>query len=149
MDFCTMRSPIGVLTITEDDGAITEIRFHGEGDIPPSTPVLQQAVAELTEYFAGLRREFTLPLSPRGTAFQRQVWQALRAIPYGQTRTYGQIAEAIGRARACRAVGMANHTNPLPIVIPCHRVVGSNGSLTGYAGGLDVKTALLQLERAL
>lgn len=110
------------------------------------SPLLRAARTQLLEYLSGARRSFDLPLDPAGTDFQRSVWEALRAIPYGQTRTYGEIAAAVGRPRAVRAVGQANHVNPLPIFIPCHRVVGKNGALTGYAGGLDLKGALLALE---
>lgn len=110
-------------------------------------PLLRRAAEELGEYLAGRRRDFTLPLDPGGSDFQRQVWQALRSIPYGQTRTYGQIAEQIGRRRAARAVGMANNRNPIAILIPCHRVIGSDGSMTGYAAGIAIKERLLALER--
>ena len=106
-----------------------------------------EAARQLQEYFAGCRREFSLPLAPRGTEFQRQVWYALEGIPYGETRTYGEIARAIGKPKACRAVGMANHRNPLSILVPCHRVVGADGSLTGYGGGLEAKQFLLELEK--
>lgn len=109
--------------------------------------LLWQAAAELGEYFAGRRRNFTLPLAPRGTEFQQRVWSELRRIPCGETRTYGEIARAIGQPRACRAVGMANNRNPIAILIPCHRVIGRDGSLTGYAAGLNVKRQLLELER--
>ena len=111
-----------------------------------ASPLLDAAEAQLREYFAGTRRTFDLPLAPRGTAFQQRVWAALRAIPYGETRTYGELAAAIGSPSASRAVGMANHHNPIPIVIPCHRVIGANGTLTGYAGGLEIKRKLLALE---
>lgn len=109
--------------------------------------LLWQAAAELGEYFAGRRRDFSLPLAPRGTEFQQRVWSELQRIPCGETRTYGEIARAIGQPRACRAVGMANNRNPIAILIPCHRVIGRNGSLTGYAAGLTVKQQLLELER--
>ena len=108
---------------------------------------MEEAARQLQEYFAGCRREFSLPLAPRGTEFQRQVWHALEGIPYGETRTYGEIARAIGKPKACRAVGMANHRNPLSILVPCHRVVGADGSLTGYGGGLEAKQFLLELEK--
>ena len=111
-----------------------------------ASPLLDAAEAQLREYFAGTRRTFDLPLAPRGTAFQQRVWAALRAIPYGETRTYGELAAAIGSPSASRAVGMANHHNPIPIVIPCHRVIGANGTLTGYTGGLEIKRKLLALE---
>lgn len=144
----TMQSPIGLLTIEETDGAITALRFGGEAVSPPPTPLLQRAAQQLTEYFAAQRRTFDLPLRPQGTAFQQAAWSALCAIPYGQTRTYAQQAAAIGRPKACRAVGMANHCNPLPLLIPCHRVIGAKGKLTGYAGGLAIKRFLLELEQA-
>ena len=143
----TMQSPIGLLTIEETDGAITALRFGGETVSPPPTPLLQRAAQQLTEYFAARRRRFDLPLRPQGTAFQQAAWSALCDIPYGQTRTYAQQAAAIGRPKACRAVGMANHCNPLPLFIPCHRVIGAGGKLTGYAGGLAVKRFLLELEQ--
>ena len=110
------------------------------------TPLLVRAREALLSYLAGERQGLALPLAPVGTDFQRSVWTALKAIPYGQTRTYGEIAAAIGRPKAVRAVGQANHHNPLPIFLPCHRVVGSGGTLTGYAGGLEMKKALLALE---
>lgn len=144
----TMQSPIGLLTIEETDGAITALRFGGETVSPPPTPLLQRAAQQLTEYFAARRRRFDLPLRPQGTAFQQAAWSALCDIPYGQTRTYAQQAAAIGNPKACRAVGMANHCNPLPLLIPCHRVIGATGKLTGYAGGLALKRFLLELEQA-
>jgi methylated-DNA-[protein]-cysteine S-methyltransferase len=109
--------------------------------------VLDRAARELDEYLAGTRRSFDLPLAPRGTPFQRAVWEALTAIPYGTTATYAQLATAVGRPAAVRAVGQANGRNPIAVVVPCHRVVGADGSLTGYAGGTDRKAALLDLER--
>lgn len=144
----TMQSPIGLLTIEETDGAITALRFGGETVSPPPTPLLQRAAQQLTEYFDARRRRFDLPLRPQGTAFQQAAWSALCDIPYGQTRTYAQQAAAIGNPKACRAVGMANHCNPLPLFIPCHRVIGAGGKLTGYAGGLAIKRFLLELEQA-
>lgn len=144
----TMQSPIGLLTIEETDGAITALRFGGETVSPPPTPLLQRAAQQLTEYFAARRRRFDLPLRPQGTVFQQAAWSALCDIPYGQTRTYAQQAAAIGNPKACRAVGMANHCNPLPLFIPCHRVIGAGGKLTGYAGGLAIKRFLLELEQA-
>lgn len=145
---CTVDSPIGMLTLVEEDGALKELHFgaqpHARQD---DTPLLEQAAQELSEYFGGQRKQFTVPLSPEGTAFQQKCWQALCKIPYGETRTYAQQADLIGRPKACRAVGMANHRNPLPIFIPCHRVIGKNGKLTGYAGGLKTKEILLTIER--
>ena len=118
----------------------------------PEQPVTEEnglnreVIRQLKEYFAGKRREFSLPLSPAGTEFQKKVWSALQEIPYGETRTYKEIAGRCGNEKACRAVGMANHVNPIGIVIPCHRVVGSSGKMVGYAGGLDKKQYLLELE---
>ena len=111
------------------------------------TPMIRQTMTELIEYFDGRRTEFSISLNPEGTEFQKKVWEALRAIPYGETRSYQEIAEAIGNKKACRAVGMANHHNPIMCIIPCHRVIGAKGTLVGYAGGLDKKAALLALER--
>lgn len=140
-------SPIGPLTIAEEAGAITRIHWGlPKTEMAEPTPLLQAAVRQLTEYFAGRRRVFDLPLAPQGTPFQRSTWAALQRIPFGETRTYGEIARAMGRPKACRAVGMANHHNPIPIVIPCHRVIGSQGRLVGYAGGMDIKRFLLELE---
>lgn len=140
-----IKTPIGPLTLQADEVAVTAIRF-GAGGAQDASPLLDAAEAQLREYFAGARRTFDLPLAPHGTAFQQRVWAALRAIPYGETRTYGELAAAIGSPNASRAVGMANHRNPIPIIIPCHRVIGANGTLTGYAGGLEVKQKLLALE---
>ena len=144
-----LPSPVGELTLVEEHGALTGLYFGtrcllGEKG---TSPLLEEAARQLQEYFAGCRREFSLPLAPRGTEFQRQVWHALEGIPYGETRTYGEIARAIGKPKACRAVGMANHRNPLSILVPCHRVVGADGSLTGYGGGLEAKQFLLELEK--
>lgn len=141
----TIETPIGPLTLQADEAAVTAIRF-GAGGAQDTSPLLDAAEAQLREYFAGARRTFDLPLAPHGTAFQQRVWAALRAIPYGETRTYGELAAAIGSPNASRAVGMANHRNPISIVIPCHRVIGANGTLTGYAGGLEIKQKLLALE---
>lgn len=145
MSIRTIETPIGPLTLEAGENAVTAIRF-GAGAAQDVSPLLDAAEAQLHEYFAGTRRAFDLPLAPRGTAFQQRVWTALRAIPYGETRTYGELAAAIGNPNAGRAVGMANHRNPIPIVIPCHRVIGANGTLTGYAGGLETKQKLLALE---
>lgn len=152
-------SLVGPLTVVSSESAITAIRFGDFSDrfapnvriLPPDSAglpdVLRQAVQELTEFFAGERRTFTVPLAPVGTPFQQQVWRALQTIPYGATCSYRDIACAVGRPAACRAVGMVNHCNPIPIIIPCHRVVGADGRLTGYAGGLAIKSRLLQFER--
>jgi len=140
-----IKTPIGPLTLEADENAVTAIRFSA-GGAQDASPLLDAAEAQLREYFAGARRTFDLPLAPHGTAFQRRVWAALRTIPYGETRTYGELAAAIDSPNASRAVGMANHRNPIPIIIPCHRVIGANGTLTGYAGGLEIKRKLLALE---
>ena len=140
-----IETPIGPLTLQADEAAVTAIRFGADG-ARDASPLLDAAEAQLREYFAGARRTFDLPLAPHGTAFQQRVWAALRAIPYGETRTYGELAAAIDSPNASRAVGMANHRNPIPIIIPCHRVIGANGTLTGYAGGLEIKRRLLALE---
>ncbi len=145
----TIDTPVGPLTLEGDAEAIRSVTFHGPHDTArhaDTPPLLQEAARQLTAYFAGERRTFDLPLRPAGTPFQQAVWNALREIPYGEVRSYAQIAARIGRPKATRAVGMANHRNPLPILIPCHRVIGSSGALTGYAGGLAVKEQLLRLE---
>ncbi|MDR1413132.1 MAG: methylated-DNA--[protein]-cysteine S-methyltransferase [Actinomycetes bacterium] len=150
--FFSYETPVGSIAIVADDEAITHILFGAER-VPVAArreeaPLIQRAIRQLREYFAGTRRDFDLPLAPKGTAFQQKVWQALRDIPYGQTCSYGDIAQVVGRPRAARTVGGANNRNPISIVIPCHRVVGSNGALVGYGGGLDNKELLLELERA-
>ena len=147
--YAELPTMAGLLRIVEENDAIVQIQFEQEqktaGDAAlQDTPLLLEAKRQLEEYFAGLRASFSLPLNPQGTAFQKKVWQQLEAIPYGQTRTYGQIAAAVGQPTASRAVGGANHNNPIAIVIPCHRVIGANGKLTGYAGGLDIKEKLLR-----
>lgn len=144
-------TPFGPMGLGEAEAAICRLYLPGIA-LPPApreeTALLAEGRRQLTEYFSGQRRTFSLPLRPEGTPFQQRVWAALREIPWGQVRTYRQIAAALGSPRSCRAVGMANHRNPLPILIPCHRVVGSSGALTGYAGGLALKAALLTLEGA-
>lgn len=146
---CCYEYEIGSVTVVELDGKITAVQF-GRGVFPDmviqETPILIEAKQQLSEYFSGRRKQFDLPLAMEGTCFQKQVWEALLAIPYGETRSYKQIAESVGHPNAYRAVGMANHVNPIGIVVPCHRVVGSNGKLTGYAGGMEVKQFLLDLE---
>jgi methylated-DNA-[protein]-cysteine S-methyltransferase len=141
--------PIGTLGIAETDNTISRVCFSKDnlhGCTIKETSLISKAALQLTEYFAGKRRVFDLPLELNGTDFQNAVWNALLAIPYGETRSYKEIAEYIGNPRACRAVGMANHRNPLAIIVPCHRVVEHSGGLGGYAGGLDVKRYLLDLE---
>lgn len=150
----TVDSPIGPLLLTASDKGLTgvymEVHRHGPGDVQPGWQRDDAAFAEvrrqLDEYFAGERTEFELPLDPAGTPFQLIVWEALRTIPYGDVRSYGEIAAQIGRPGAARAVGLANGRNPLSVVVPCHRVIGASGALTGYGGGLERKQHLLQLE---
>lgn len=148
-------SPVGQLTLVGTDAGMAAILWENDRaerlrlmlDVEaPTHPVLLEAERQLSEYFAGRRQRFTLPLDLAGTPFQRRVWKALQTIPFGETRSYGQIAAQIGNPRAVRAVGAANGRNPLPIVGPCHRVIGSNGTLTGFAGGLETKARLLELE---
>ncbi|GHV64782.1 methylated-DNA--protein-cysteine methyltransferase [Bacteroidia bacterium] len=152
--FYTYHTPIGYITITANEKAVVKIAFgkkeggEQEGSEQKETSQLKIASTQIEEYFAGKRRVFDFPIQPKGTPFQLQVWAALRQIPYGQTRSYKQIAEAIGHPKACRAVGMANNKNPLPIVVPCHRVIGADGKLVGYAGGLEVKKKMLELEKS-
>ncbi len=142
---------IGTLGITEDNGAITHVYFGRETKLSgykiAETPLIQEAAAQLRKYFDGERIEFNLPLAPLGTPFQRTVWKVLQTIPTGETRSYQDIAVLIERPQAAQAVGMANHRNPIAIIIPCHRVIGKNGNLTGYAGGLNIKRYLLDLEK--
>lgn len=142
-----IESPVGLLTLASDGEALTELRFGDHGTNMEPCPILVETARQLAEYFTGARREFSVLLRPEGTEFQRSVWTALRSIPYGSTATYGEIAAAIGNPSACRAVGGANNRNPIAIIVPCHRVVGVNGDLTGYAGGLPTKEFLLALER--
>lgn len=170
---CYVRTPIGMICIEEDGKAVTDLyldrayrkQYHAgrneakieaktEADNSsmdfvdePQTELLKRAGTELMEYFQGKRKGFTLPLSPQGTEFQKKVWEALRSIPYGETRSYGEIAAQVGNPRAARAVGGANNKNPIMIFIPCHRVVGADGSLTGFACGLEAKKYMLDLER--
>jgi len=162
-------SPVGPLFLAASDHGLVALEFDarlpGQQTIRPnprdlraetkglhfeeSAAAMQPYVRELEQYFAGQRRQFTFPLDLRGTDFQRACWHALLAIPYGETRSYGDIARAVGRPQGFRAVGMANNRNPVAIVVPCHRVIASDGTLCGYGGGLDVKRKLLQLEGAL
>ena len=143
--------PVGRYYIAGDDGGVTDVSTYPVKDsVIKETPLISQAAEMLREYFDRKRRSFDgLPLKPEGTAFQRKVWDALLTIPYGETRSYREQAIITGNEKACRAVGAANGRNPISIIIPCHRVIGSDGSLTGYAGGLDVKKALLELEGCL
>lgn len=152
------ESPIGELLLTASDSALTAVWFQGKGEVTaalpdaghrPASAVLARACEQLAEYFAGSRTTFAIPLEPAGTPFQRRVWDALRAIPYGTTLSYSELARRLGDVRATRAVGAANGRNPIPIIVPCHRVVGADGSLTGFGGGLDRKRWLLEHEGAL
>lgn len=145
------QTAIGEIGIMENGTAITNLYFVGKNEQPPvtikETALLKEAGWQLKDYLGGKRKSFELPLDPAGTEFQLRVWQALQQIAYGQTQSYGEIAKSIGRPEAFRAVGMANSKNPISIFIPCHRVIGASGKLVGYAGGLDSKDYLLNLEK--
>lgn len=146
MPRCIYHSPIGPLYLESSGTALIRAAFSGApGD--DRDPILEEACRQLDQYFQGVRRQFDLPLDPAGTDFQKAVWAALRTIPYGQTVTYGRLAALVGNPKASRAVGGANNRNPIPVIIPCHRVIGADGTLTGYAGGLDKKRFLLELEQ--
>jgi methylated-DNA-[protein]-cysteine S-methyltransferase len=142
-------SAVGPLTLTERDGALTRLAFGAHGRDGAPTPLLASATEQLESYFAGELTGFDLPLGPTGTPFQLACWWALAEIPYGKTTTYGAQAQRIGKPDAIRAVGAANGQNPLAIVLPCHRVIGANGSLTGFGGGLETKRRLLDLESGI
>ncbi|HEV7138991.1 MAG TPA: methylated-DNA--[protein]-cysteine S-methyltransferase [Steroidobacteraceae bacterium] len=149
-------SPIGRLLLAGDGGSLIHLGFQSGprpqvpgGDWVADAAPFRAAIGQLGEYFAGRRQSFDLPLAPRGTEFQRRVWRALTEIPYGTTISYGELARRIGNPSASRAVGLANGANPVPIVVPCHRVIGANGSLTGFGGGLPIKHKLLALEGSL
>ena len=139
-------TPIGKLTLCADETGICELKFGMQSTRTDDVSMLDQAQQELEEYFAGRRKLFSVPLSIHGTPFQESVWRALIEVPYGETISYGELARRVNNPKACRAVGMANHVNRIPIFIPCHRVVGANGKLTGYAGGLEIKRMLLKTE---
>jgi methylated-DNA-[protein]-cysteine S-methyltransferase len=143
-----MDTPIGTLWLEADGAGLSSIAFDGPAGAESDDALIREAESQLRAYFAGELTRFDLPLSLRGTEFQRRVWGAVARIPYGTTTTYSAVAAAVGRPSACRAVGAANGRNPLPIVVPCHRVVGTSGALTGYGGGLERKRALLDLEAA-
>jgi methylated-DNA-[protein]-cysteine S-methyltransferase len=154
ISYTMMDSPLGRILVAGCPTGLRRINFQAgtEAITPPpgwveEPNILAEAVNQLRAYFRGELRQFDLQLEPVGTDFQHQVWQAMRAIPYGKTSTYAELARQVGRREAARAVGGASSRNPLPIIVPCHRVVGSDGSLTGYAGGLHLKQALLDLER--
>lgn len=150
---CQIDSPIGLLTLVASDTGLRKILWAdqaddaGDAEVDDGHPVLEATASQLTAYFAGERHTFDLPLDLIGTDFQKQAWLALADVPYGETTSYGEQAERIGRKGAFRAVGAANGKNPVPIVLPCHRIVGANGALTGFAGGLDIKQQLLALEQ--
>ncbi len=150
---CEIPTPIGPLRLSGDEEGLREISFQrrarstgspDDGQI--SREPFRDVISELEEYFAGRLTRFRVRLAPRGTPFQLRVWSLLRTIPYGETTTYGEIARELGQPNACRAVGAANGRNPIPVIVPCHRVIGSDGSLTGFGGGLEIKRALLDLE---
>lgn len=147
------ESPIGILVMEEDGEAITDVYLDRSTDLcerennTQESALLQEAKKQLQEYFAGKRKKFDLPIKPQGTDFQRKVWTALQTIPYGETCSYGEIAAKIGNPKAARAVGGANNKNPILIVIPCHRVIGADGSMVGFGCGLPAKEYLLSLER--
>jgi len=145
------ETKIGKVAIGEDGQAITNLFFEGTAEpkeyVLEETDLIKEAAKQLNEYFEGKRKSFELPLSPKGTDFEKEVYGALLNVRYGETKSYGDIAREISRPKAVRAVGMANSKNPIAIFIPCHRVIGKNGNLTGYAGGLHVKELLLELEK--
>jgi methylated-DNA-[protein]-cysteine S-methyltransferase len=153
VSYSDMESPVGRLLLVGGPAGLVGIQFQSERNRPAIDPrwqhepgVFVSLVQQLNEYFAGRRRVFSVTLAPQGTAFQQSVWHTLQAIPYGTVRSYAEIARQIGKPRAFRAVGRANGANPWPIVVPCHRVIGSDQSLTGFGGGLDIKRRLLALE---
>ncbi|WP_374025029.1 methylated-DNA--[protein]-cysteine S-methyltransferase [Mycobacterium sp. HNNTM2301] len=153
IEYRTIDSPIGPLTLAGQDSVLTMLRMVDQTYEPsrtnwaPNAAAFNEATEQLNAYFAGERIEFDFDFELRGSEFQRRVWKALQTIPYGETRSYGEIAEQIGAPGSARAVGLANGHNPIAIVVPCHRVIGANGSLTGYGGGLDRKRTLLALEK--
>jgi O-6-methylguanine DNA methyltransferase len=155
MNYQFLETPIGTLLIAGDERAIRRIEFPRDGTAgkpeagwtESARGPVGDAVRQLREYFSGKRTDFNLPLEPQGTAFQRGVWKRLEEIPYGETISYGELAKRVGNPKASRAVGAANGQNPIPIVIPCHRVIGANGKLTGFGGGLPTKEKLLELEK--
>ena len=155
MNVWYINSILGAICLEEENDALCGVHFCPDGapELEPlprrvvETPLLQEAEEQLNEYFAGARREFDLPLAPKGTPFQKAVWAEMNKIPYGEVRTYGQLAAALGKPKAARAVGGACHSNPIAILQPCHRVVGSTGKLTGYAYGVEMKQYLLELEQ--
>lgn len=148
--FAVYHFPCGTFRIEEESGYIISLTSVSSqpSDCGTPSPLTDKMATQMAEYFQGARKSFDVPYLLRGTVFQKEVWNALCQIPYGQTRSYRDIAESLGRPRASRAVGMANHRNPLMLLVPCHRVIGADGSLTGYAGGIELKQFLLQLEKS-
>ena len=148
-----LSTPLGTLTLEATDRGLSSVRFPNRAEPfsgkSPDNPAISQAKRELTDYFAGELKQFSVPLDWQGTAFQQSVWEALTHIPYGETVSYADIARAIGRPKSARPTGGAVGANPLPIIVPCHRVIGSDQSLTGFTGGLSIKVALLELEGRL
>ncbi len=154
--YCYYSSPIGELLLVAGENGLEVVRFPRKQkkiqmdlQMDYDSVFFKETINQLTEYFAGHRKDFTLKLNPIGTPFQRIVWQELQNIPYGETTSYGEIARRINNPKACRAVGGANGDNPIPIIIPCHRIIGKDGSLTGFGGGLDVKVFLLDHEQSV
>ena len=149
----TFDSPVGVLTLTAEDGCLTGLHMEDQRHAPPGSDdweaepaAFEEVLSQLDAYFSGRLTEFDVPMRAHGTDFQRRVWDGLTQIPYGDTWSYAQLAEKVGNRKACRAVGLANGRNPIGIIVPCHRVIGANGTLTGYGGGLDRKRWLLDHE---
>lgn len=154
-EYCHYKSPIGVLCIGEENGKITDIHLQREEnsdsviqDNKEPSALLREVCTQLTEYFQGKRKQFDLPIGYEGTAFQQRVWKALQNIPYGETRSYEDIASEVGNPKAQRAVGQANNRNPIMIVVPCHRVIHKSGDISGYACGIEAKRYLLELEKS-
>ncbi len=150
------QTKIGPIEIIEENGKITKLHFIKPEELKQQqklqqqeTSLIKQTYTQIKEYLEGKRKQFTIPIQPKGTPFQMRVWQELQKISYGQTKSYQDIANAIGNPKACRAVGMANHNNPIAIIIPCHRVIGKNHKLVGYAGGIDIKEKLLDIENEI
>lgn len=154
-EWCLYRSPIGVLYIGEENGKITNLRLQQEADsnlaiqVEPQSAILREACRQLDEYFQGKRKQFDLPISYSGTAFQQRVWEELQKIPYGETRSYEDIAVNVGNPKAQRAVGQANNRNNILILVPCHRVIHKNGDISGFACGIEAKKYLLDLEKGV
>ena len=152
--YCCYQSPIGQLLLVGADGVLEELHFANSpaqekivDDCQHYQAGFANVIQQLSEYFSGSRQEFDLTISPKGTVFQQRIWQELQKIPFGRTASYGDIARRVGNPKASRAVGMANSKNPIPIIVPCHRVIGKDGSLTGFGGGLEIKKQLLKLEK--